>query len=167
MIRNNESKTIGWYVQGFRRYRSENRLNRGLVTAAPWVNLALLVAMYLYLLAPNVLQPGIAVQLPKSPFTDGRQYGHNLAVLSLPVAGRAEREEIIFFDDQRYLVREAAQLDALRTALAKARSDKPSLALVVEADGAVRHETLVQLFNMASDAGFKEVNLATRPAEGR
>jgi len=167
MSRNDELKTIGWQVRGFRRYRPENRLNRGLVIAAPWVTFALLVAMYLYLLAPNVLQPGIAVQLPESPFADGRQYGHNVAVLSLPVAGRSEREEIVFFDDQRYLVRETAQMNSLRTALAKARLDKPALALGVEADGAVRHETLVQLFNMASDAGFKDVNLATRPAEGR
>jgi hypothetical protein len=158
------SDTIGWYVRGFRRYRPENRLNRGLVSSAPWVNLGLLVTMYLYFLAPNVLQPGIAVQLPEAPFVDGRHYGHNLVILSMPMAGGQEREEIFFFDDTRYLGREAAQLDVLRAALARARTAKPGLPLVVEADRLVRHETVVKLFDMARDAGFAEVNLATRQA---
>lgn len=167
MIGNGDQKAIGWHVGGFRRYRPENRLNRGLVLAAPWVNFALLVAFYLYLLAPNVLQPGITIKLPDSPFTGGRQYGHNVLVLSLPVAGRAERDEIVFFDDQRYLEREPGQMDGLRMALARAHSGKRALPLIIEADRAVRNETLIRLFNMASDAGFQDVTLATQPAGGR
>lgn len=163
MIETRDPNTVGWYVQGFRRYRPENHINRGLLGAAPWVNLALLVTFYLYLLAPNVLQPGIAIQLPESPFADGRHYGHNIVVLSLPVAGSTDRDEIYFFDDQRYLGRETTQMDALRAALARAWSDKPDLPLVIEADRDVRHETLVSMFSMASDAGFKEVTLGTRP----
>jgi biopolymer transport protein ExbD len=165
MIQSPDQRTIGWYVHGFRRYRPENRLNRGLVSCAPWVSLGLLVAMYLYFLAPNVLQPGIAVQLPEAPFTDGRHYGHNMVLLSLPVAGRTDREEIVFFDDDRYLERDHGQMDALRIALAKARREKAGLPLVVEADQAVRHATIVRVFDMASEAGFREVNLATRPSE--
>ena len=164
MIQQQSRGTIGWYVSGFRRYRPENRLNRGLITAAPWVNVALLVALYLYLLSPNVLQPGIAVQLPESPFVDGRHYGRNVVILSLPVAGKSERDEICFFDDQRYLERDAAQMDDLRAALARARRDEAKLPLVIEADRSVRHETIVRLFGMAADAGYREVNLATRPS---
>jgi len=165
MIKRGNPKTIGWSVHGFRHYRPENKLNNGLVTSAPWVSVALLVGLYLYGLAPNVLQPGVVVQLPEAPFTDGRHYGHNIAVLSLPVAGRAGRDEIFFFDDQRYLGRESAELDGLRAALATAYAQKPNLPLVVEADRMVRHETIVKLFDMAADAGFREVNLATRPSE--
>jgi biopolymer transport protein ExbD len=160
-----DRNNVGWYVRGFQRYRPANRLNRGLIGAAPWVNLAILVAFYLYLLAPNVLQPGMTVQLPESPFMDGRHYGHNMVLLSLPVAGRTEREEIFFFDDDRYLERDPAQMDALRTALARARSDKPNLPLVLEADQMARHATIIRLFDMAAEAGFREVNLATRTAE--
>lgn len=165
MITRENPKTIGWSVNGIRHYRLENRLNNGLVTAAPWVNVALLVGMYLYFLAPNVLQPGVTVQLPDSPFSDGRHYGHNIAVLSLPMAGRSDREELFFFDDQRYLGREPAGMDALRSALATAWTQKPNLPLVIEADRMVRHDTIVKLFDMAAEAGFREVNLATRPSE--
>jgi len=76
MIKRGNPKTIGWSVHGFRHYRPENKLNNGLVTSAPWVSVALLVGLYLYGLAPNVLQPGVVVQLPEAPFTDGRHYGH-------------------------------------------------------------------------------------------
>ena len=165
MIKQETPSVMGWSVRGFRHYRPENKLSNGLVSSAPWVSVALLIALYLYGLAPNVLQPGITVQLPETPFADGRHYGHNLAVLSLPVAGRAEREEIFFFDDQRYLGREAADMDGLRSALTSAFMQKPSLPLVIEADRMVRHETLVKVFEMAADSGFREVNLATRPSE--
>ncbi len=164
MIKQETPRTIGWTVRGFRHYRPGARQGQGLVGAAPWVSLCLLVAGYLYFLAPNVLQPGLAVQLPESSFRDGRHYGHNIAVLSIPVAGRTEREELFFFDDQRYLGREPAEMDSLRTALTTAWNQKPNLPLVIEADRLVNHETLVKLFDMASEAGFREVNLATRPS---
>jgi len=165
MIKRETPKTIGWTVQGFRHYRPVSRLDQGLVTAVPWVSFVLLVSAYLYFLAPNVLQPGVVIQLPEISFTDGRHYGHTLAVLSLPMAGRSDRDEIFFFDDQRYLGREASEMDALRSALATAWSQKANLPLMIEADRMVRHDTIVKLFDMASEAGFREVNLATRPPE--
>lgn len=165
MIRPDQPKAIGWTVHGFRHYQPQNRLNKGLIATAPWMSVTLLIALYLYLLAPNVLQPGVALQLPGAPFSDGRQYGHNVAVLSLPMAGRSERDEIFFFDDQRYLGREPAEMDALRSALATAWAQKPNLSMVIEADRMVRHDTIVKLFDMAAEAGFREVNLATRPSQ--
>ena len=165
MITRELHEQIGWTVHGFRHYQPQNRLNKGLVGTAPWMSVTLLIAMYLYFLAPNVLQPGVAVQLPEAPFSDGRHYGHNIAVLSLPVAGRTDREEIFFFDDQRYLGRDPAELNALRFALMTAWTQKPNLPLVIEADRTVRHDTIVTLFDMAAEAGFREVNLATRPSQ--
>jgi biopolymer transport protein ExbD len=158
-------KTIGWYVTGFHRYRPENRISRSMVASAPWVNVAMLIAMYLYLLSPNVLQPGIRISLPESPFVDGARYGHNVVVLSQEVAGQREREEIVFFDDRRYLARQGGQMDELRAALAGAAREQPTLPLIIESDKAVKHGTILQLFNMAADAGIKEVTVATRPAE--
>jgi biopolymer transport protein ExbD len=165
MIKRDEPKLIGWTVHGFRHYRPQNRLNKGLVATAPWMSVTLLIALYLYLLAPNVLQPGMVLQLPVAPFSDGRHYGHNVAVLSLPMVGRTERDEIFFFDDQRYLGREPAEMDALRGALATAWTQKPNLPMVIEADRMVRHDTVVKLFDMAAEAGFREVNLATRSSQ--
>jgi biopolymer transport protein ExbD len=160
-----DQKPLGWYVTGFHRYRPENRISRSMVAAAPWANVALLIAMYLYLLAPNVQQPGMTVHLPESPFVSGTRYGHNVVVLSQETAGSPTREEIVFFDDRRYLVRQPAQMDELRAAFARAAREQPNLPMVVEADVTVQHGTMIQLLNMASDAGMKEVNVATRPTE--
>ncbi len=165
MRKPDDNKVIGWTVHGFRHYQPQNRMNKGLIATAPWMSVTLLIALYLYLLAPNVLQPGMALQLPVAPFADGRHYGHNVAILSLPIIGRSERDEIFFFDDQRYLGREAAEMDSLRAALATAWAQKPNLPMVIEADRMVRHDTIVKLFDMAAEAGFREVNLATRPSQ--
>ena len=165
MITREDAKVVGWSVRGFRHYRPASRLNSGLVASAPWVGVALVVGMYMYFLAPNVLQPGVSVALPETVFRDGRHYGHNMAVLSLPVAGQTDREELFFFDDQRYKGNEPAEMDALRSALATACTRKPDLPLVIEADRKVQHETLVKIYDMAANAGFREVNLATRPSE--
>ena len=162
MIEN--QKTIGWTVTGFRRYRPENRISRGMVAAAPWADLALLVVFYLFFQLPFVLQPGVNVSLPESPFADGSRYGHNIVVLAHPrVDQSGPLQEIVYFADQRYPVGEGAGMDELRAALARAARDKPDMPLVMEADARVAHGTLVRLFNMASDAGIREVNLATRP----
>ena len=156
-------KPMAWRVTGFRRYQPANCIGGALATIAPWVSVTLLVVFYLGLSQSFVLQPGIRVELPTAPFTDGTRHGHDIVVLAPePQAGKA-REELVFFDDQRFMVREAAQMDALRAALARATHERPALPVVIEADAAVRHGTTVRLFNMAQEAGSREVHLATRP----
>ncbi len=158
-----EIKPMAWRVAGFRRYQPANSIGNTLATTAPWVSVTLLVVFYLGLSQSFVLQPGISVELPQAPFNDGTRHGHDLVVLAPePPAGKA-REELVFFDDQRFMVRDAAQMDALRAALARATRDRPAMPVVIEADAAVRHGTMVRLFNMAQEAGSREVHLATRP----
>lgn len=154
----------GWYVQGFYRYRPENRLSRGFVAAAPWVNVALLISLYLYLNAPNVLQPGIMIQLPEAPFTSGSHYGHNLVIMNQEVVGQAGRQEAIFFDDERFIVNQPMMMEDLAQRLGKAVRERPDAPLVIEADYLIQHGTIITVFNMASAAGFKEVNVATLPS---
>ncbi len=155
---NTEARFAAW---GRRRLegRANQRIGRVLMGVAPWVNVALLIVMYLQLSAPYVLQPGVHVRLPESPFVAGARYGLNLVVL----AGDATGGEIVFFDDQRYLIADAGQADTLRVALAGAARRKAGFPLVVEADEAVRHGTIIRLYDMAADAGVREINMATRP----
>lgn len=156
-------KPMSWQVAGFRRYQPANSSGGALAAIAPWVSVTLLVVFYLGLSQSFVLQPGIRVELPAAPFTGGTRHGLDIVALAPePPAGKL-REELVFFDDQRFMVREAAQMDALRAALARATHEQPALPVVIEADAAVRHGTTVRLFNMAQEAGAREVHLATRP----
>ena len=162
-----KQQPMRWYVTGFFRYRPVNRLSRGMVTAAPWINVSLLVWMFLFFTSPFVLQPGIVVKLPESPFAAGTRYGHNVVVLSQGSGVRGGPQEIVFFDDQRFLMNPSDSMNELRAAFARATRERPDLPLVIEADQDVRHGTIVKLFNMATDAGITEVNMATRPPATR
>ena len=152
-----------WEVTGFRRYRPENAIGRGMIEAAPWVTVALLVMGYLALAQPYVLQPGIRVSLPEAPLAAGTRYGLNLVVLAPEPASGQARDEIVFFDDRRFLVRDPAQMDALRGALGRGVRARPGQPMVIEADQQVLHGTVVRLLAMAQDAGLADVHLATRP----
>jgi biopolymer transport protein ExbD len=156
---------IVWRRPGLRdRYRIENRLCRGLVVTAPWISAVLLVVGYLLLTSPFVLQPGVIIQLPEAPFTSGSPYGHRLAILSLETPAPGVREEIVFFEDERFLMKDPSQQARLGKALTAACRERPEASLIVEADARVQHGTLVRIFTMATEAGIKSLNLATRPS---
>ncbi len=157
-------RTHRWAVSGFRRYRPDNRISRGMVTAAPWVNIALLLGMYAYFSAPYVLQPGVRVELPAAPFTSGSPYGHNLVVMVQDDPGRAHRKEVVFFNDERFALAATGALERLTERLDRAARQRPDAPLVIEADRQIQHGTVVQLFDLAGRAGFSEVTIATLPA---
>jgi biopolymer transport protein ExbD len=155
---------IVWLVPGWRdRYRPRHAFGRGFLGAAPWLSVALLVVMYVFLTQPYVRQPGIRVELPASPFGWGSGYGLRVAILSQERPEAGEREEILFFDDERYLVRDDAQMESLKERFAHARRVRPGTPLVIEADERVLHGTVIRVFNMAAAVGIKEINIATRP----
>ena len=162
MIR--REKPNWWRVSGFYHYRPENRISRGMVAAVPWVNIALLVAMYLYFQQPFVLQPGVRIQLPAAPFTAGSGYGHNVVVLTQDSPGGGGRREVVFFDDERFEVAEPAKFAELGARLGQAFRKRPDAPMLIEADKVIQHGTIVTLFNMGAAAGFKEITVATLPA---
>lgn len=161
---NEADAPFNWHVRRFRTYRPPNRINRGLITAAPWLDALVLVFMFLALQSRFILQPGLSVSLPAAPFAGGSPYGHVVVVLHQESPGRDGAESIVFFDDERFVLGRPGQAERLRAAFAAARGRRPDAAMVIEADRRVSHGTLVDLVNAAAEAGIGEVNLATRPA---
>ena len=154
-----------WQARAFEAYRPPNRLNRGLVTMAPWLSAALLLIFFLLVTSRFVLQPGIRIRLPESPFNEGvSPYGLMAVVVAQQTAGESGAREILFFDDARFVLTDGAGLKKVKAALTKAATDKPGQAMVIEADRLVRHGTMVNLINLAAAAGIPEVFVATRPA---
>lgn len=133
-----------------RRFRTRLRLVSGPMATVPLLNVFLLLWLFHIIQSAFVLQPGIRMQLPAAPFTSGARYGTRVVTLT--------QEGQIFFDDERMSMAE------LPAALAKAASWAPS-PLLIEADGRVRHQALVHIYAMATEAGFREVLLATRLPE--
>ena len=92
-----------------------------------------------------------------------RGFVDRVAILSQENPTSGGRDETVFFDDERFFVRNPAEMVALRAALIKAARQKPKGVLIIEADKRVLHGTVVDIFNMAADAGIHEINIATRP----
>ncbi len=157
-----------WQARTFEAYRPPNRLNRGLVTMAPWLNAALLVVFFIMVTSRFVLQPGIRIRLPESPFSEGvSPYGLMAVVVAQEkTPGDRNEAELLYFDDERFVLSDPASLGKVKETMTRAAHDKPGQAMVIEADRLVRHGTMVTLINLAASAGIPQVFVATRPAGG-
>jgi biopolymer transport protein ExbD len=109
---------------------------------------SLLMLAFILVVSPFVLQPGINMKLPSSPFTGGARFGS--LVLSITHGGW------FYFNDER--------LDEARLseALEQSAFQNPGAPLIIEADERVAHGTVVEAWNAALRAGIPEVSIATR-----
>lgn len=136
----------------WRRYRPKRRVFAGPISFIPLVNIALLLVIFMLLNSGFVLRPGFVIQLPTAEFVAGGRYDAKVVTLT--------QEGLVFFDDERWPLEDLAQ------AFMQAASKNRDLSLTVEADSRVPYGTVVRVMNMATAAGIRQVNLATRPALG-
>jgi biopolymer transport protein ExbD len=123
----------------------------------------LLIFFFAFLNSKLLLQPGVVVELPKSPFKGGSQARMVAVVLAVRSTDSAATEEIVFFDDERFLMHQEEQQQRLRDAFAKRAAQSPDAELVIQADQKVPYGTVVTIMNMALEVGVRRVNLATKP----
>ena len=131
-----------------RRFQPTQRMLRGVFVPAPWLDVVLLVVLFFITQSSFVVQPGVNLELPVSPASGHERYGD--LVVTIP------QEGMYFFNDERMT------LDGLAAALARTVRDDPGRALLVEADGRIAHQSLVEVYNLAVSAGIRHVLLATR-----
>lgn len=147
-------------VSGLRtRYTPRTRINQGLIGIGPWVDLILLVIMFVLFNGTMVLRPGVVIDLPRGPFQDGTQSGM-LAVVLTVGTGSEPAAEVVFFDDERFEVDQPADREKLEQGFARHLQFHPDDGLVIQADASVSHGTILSLVDMASQVGVGEVNLA-------
>ena len=151
-------------VGGLRmKFTPRARVGQGLLSIAPWVNIVLLAAFFMLLNSKFILQPGVTVQLPAGPFRDGAVPEMVAVVLSVPGSERGGREELVFFDDERFLVKNPEQVRQLKRALDAKRRERPDACLVIQSDARVAHGTVMSLVEMAREVGIGRINLAEQP----
>lgn len=122
--------------------------NAGLLEVAPWLDVIILFLLMVLALGITIKKPGLVVDLPSVPAASGARY--DAYVLTVP------REGVYYFDDQR--ISPAILSDRLREIALAA----PGRELVIEADGAISHRALSELYNLAAAAGWPRIVLATR-----
>ena len=131
-----------------RRYQPRRRMDRHFMDIAPWVDVALLVMLYFMIHAPFVLRPGIELDLPVAPMTAGAPYGSPVVTIS--------NEGLMFFNDER------TTMSGLASGFQRIAETTPDAVLIIEADTRIQHLRLVEIYNMATQAGIHKVILATR-----
>ena len=122
------------------------KLIGGLFDAIPLFDALLLLGLFTIMNSLFVLRPGIALDLPATPFAAGTRYGDVVVTLS--------QENMVFHNDER------TTLEGLQSVFLQEAHRNPDAVLVIEADGRVPHRTLVEIYNMAMASGLRKVSLA-------
>ena len=136
--------------QHLRRFKPTRKPAGVFTLSIAFSDAALMVLAFFLAVSPFVLQPGINITLPESPFTGGAPFGS--MVLSITRGGW------YYFNDERL------DIGRLAGALEKAAQEAPGAPLIIEADERVAHRRVVDAWNAALGAGISEVSIATRIA---
>ena len=122
-----------------------------LIAFAPALALALILIFFLLLSATFLLQPGVAVNVPRSPFLLSPQRNPRIISVTAPPLSA------IFFEN------EEVSLSRLREALQKMQGR--SQTIIIKADGRALYENIIAVMNAALETGFPVV-LATAEEGG-
>ncbi|MFC1452338.1 ExbD/TolR family protein [Verrucomicrobiota bacterium] len=152
-------------VSGLRmRYFPRSRVGHGMMVMAPWFDVIFLIIFFLLLGSRLAIQPGMMVDLPVAPFKSGSRSPLVAVVFSVKAGAPGRREEIVLFNDDRFVLDREGHRGRLRDALSDGHRRNAGAGLIVSADSLVRHGTIVELLNMAREEGITEVNIASRSA---
>ena len=163
MIRN--ARATSQTVSGLRtRYFPKSRIGHGLISIAPWVDIVLLLFAFLLLESKFVLQPGTVVHLPSAQFAGGSHPKLVAVLLSVRTPGSNGRQDIVFFDDDRFLMNEPEQMKRFQNAVRRLYARYPDSPLVLHGDVTVDYGALMRILEVVREAGVREVNIASRSA---
>lgn len=132
------------------RLRRTPQLNPALLFVAPALQVALILIFFLLMSSSFMLQPGIAVEVPKSPFLLKPQ--RNPVVVSVTSAPMPA----IFFDNQE------VDPGSLKRKLQAMKRDAQTI--IVQADSRAPFEKIAKVMNIGLELGFPVV-LATKDSE--
>lgn len=165
MIRKGKSSTLT--VSGLRtKFYPRTRIGQAFISVGPWIDVIMLLGFFFAVNSEMVLQPGVTVSMPTSTFRQGSASQMIAVILSIPGSeSGSRREEIVFFDDERFVVTSPEQMLQLEEVLAARRREHPDSDLVVHSDKRVEHGTVVRIMDMAMRVGIQRVHIATRPEE--
>ncbi len=115
----------------------------------PLIDVVLLLLIFFMVSSTFVLQPGIQVSLPKSTIAERREPEDVTLILT--------REKALYLNDRRVTVPE------LWGRLVDMYRRRPDFMLVIKADRQVPHGSVVEVMDIAKQAGVRRLAIATRP----
>lgn len=121
-----------------------------LLFAIPAIQLPLLLIFFILLGASYLLQPGVSVSLPDSPFVLSPQKSPQVVTVAPPPSSA------IYFDNRQ------TDIEGLREALQPLRGR--SQTIVIRADRRVIYDRVVAVMNIVLELGFPVVLATTEEA---
>lgn len=159
MIR--EKAIGGRLVQGLRtKYFPKSRINQGLISVGPWINIILLIIMFLMLNGRLVVQSAYTVDLPKSAAVSGVRPSLVAIIKHFEAAGDSQESERVFFNDDSFVIGNEKQMSLLHDRIRESRLNENDASLLLFADKDVSNETLASMFLLLREAGIESVSLA-------
>lgn len=146
----------------FRRFRPTRKPAGIFALSIVFSDASLLVLAFFLAISPFILQPGINITLPASPFTGGAPFGASPFITS-----RAPFDALVlsitpggwfYFNNER--LDQSRLVDAFTAAV----HENPTAPLIIEADEKVLHGTVIIAWNAALEAGISKISIASRIA---
>jgi len=135
--------------QQLRRFKPTRKPAGIFITSIVFSDTALIALAFFLVVSPFVIQPGINIKLPTSPFYGGARFGD--LVLAITPGGN------YYFEDERL------DLTGLTQSLKRAIRQNPNATLIIEADKRVTHGEVIAAWNAAEEAGISTISIATQP----
>lgn len=135
---------------------------RYLVQAAPWLTLALIVALFMLLQGVLAPVPSLLFDLPEPGTADSAQPG--LVALLIPgdVEGAETEGTLIYFDDARYALSDQASIDEFSNRLGDRAVETKCGVLTLMADRRVPAGDLMKVMALARSRRLLHVQLAEK-----
>ena len=145
------------------RYIPRARIRPVYLQAAPWLDLLFILFFLVLAQSRIVLRPGVVVTLPS--YGGMGVEGGGIAVLVPEHRGGQQRAKL-FFDDEVFALDSPARAAELATRFSAVRSAEPLETLTLYADRRVSQAYVMQVMNLATEAGFTYLNLGAAPPAG-
>ncbi len=132
---------------------------RPFAAAIPWLTVMLLLLMLYLVSGTFTAAKGTLFDMPSSGLSEGEATG--LVALAMPRA----HETLVFFDDSRYVLDDAASVRAFGEHLAERVARSESKTLLVLADRRIHGGDLMDIAAVAKNGGVAKVLFAQKRTE--
>lgn len=139
------------------------RWARPIVAAAPWIGFALVLGAISLVQGRATAAPGTVFDLPPGNCTEGD--AAELVALVLPQPGQDDAsaaDTLVFFDDARYILSDAASRDALAEAISTRAAASRTLTLLAMVDRRVVSGEMMAFVNLARANGIRHIQVAEK-----
>lgn len=135
---------------------------RTLLAPVPWAGVLFVFLLLLHAHRRLAVAPGVPFDLP-SVKTDGGVQSPR-TVLMIPVENDVPggAETLVFFDDERFSLRDPEQVDALAARL-RAAAGAAGGVLLLMADKRVPHGDVMRFVALARTAGIPKIDVGMKP----